>query len=133
MSGVIEMEKKSIVLQAYENWKKDPRTITPELITKLKEIKEELFTFRQDKSQPLEKRQESFDLQQQIHEIIGYKKMDEKFRPKASSGKKQFYAKTPEKRKENCEAFIKYLEEKNIMDQLKPFELAQVLGGVWGS
>jgi len=133
MSDYISIEDKSLILTNHKLFKTAPSEITPECITKLKEIKEILYQYRQDKTNSLDRRQESFDLQQQIHEIIGFKPMDDKFRPKESKGGKSGgWLATPEQRRKNVDAAITHIG-KERWGQLKPFEQAQIMASLWGT
>ncbi|MCV0398526.1 MAG: hypothetical protein K5785_00870 [Nitrosarchaeum sp.] len=128
------IEEKSLILTTHKLWKESPASISDEARKKLQELKEKLYQFRQDKSLPVEKRQDSFDLQQMIHEILGINKMDEKYRPKdfKGTGKSGGWIATKEQRSKNVDECLEKIG-KTRLDAMSPYEQGMIIATVWGT
>lgn len=126
------MSSSEFISHAYKVFKAKPSEVTPEMITKLKELKEQEYQFRLDKSKPLEARITSFELQNRIHEILGFKQMEEKFKPKANGGAKGGWIATDEQRCKNVDGLIKKIG-KETWNTMSPFEQGTIIARAWGA
>lgn len=114
-------------------YKVKPSEVTPEMITKLREIKEQLWTIKNNKETLLIERQEAFDLLVIVHKILGMKEMNLDWRPKETkSGGKGGWIATDEQRSKNVKALVDYIG-KDRWAAMSPYEQGTVIALAWGT
>lgn len=114
-------------------YKVKPSEVTPTMITKLREIKEQLWTIKNNKEALLVERQEAFDLLVIVHKILGIKEMDLSWRPKENkSGGKGGWIATDEQREKNVKGLVNYIG-KDRWAAMSPYEQGTVIARAWGS
>lgn len=129
----METSTKLLVEENYKVWQQKPSALIPESIVKLKEIKEELWTIKNNKENPLVDRQEAFDFLVKTHKMLGIKEMDLSWRPKESkAGGKGVWIATDEQRSKNVDGLIAKIG-KDTWNAMSPYEQGTIIARAWGT
>ena len=131
---IISEESTDLIDSNIKLYELNPKSITDGSRADISKLKEPVWDYYNKKDNPVKGRQQAFDLINKIHTILGFKLLDEKYRPKEKSsyGEKSWIA-SKEQRITNCNDLTEFLKSMGVWDSLSPFEQGTILAKVWGS
>ncbi len=136
-SLVVSNEDLKIINDNFKLFQASPKNISTASIHRITQLRTDVWNYFNKKSNPIEGRQEAFDLINKIHTILGYKLLEGQFKPEQTTKpeKPEWDTSTStDDRIQHCKDFISFLNSKDIpFSELEPSHQAVILSNIWGT